>query len=369
MTTQGTVGPVPAQVQVGSESLTIHRAWPRGRSDEAQVVLVEGRDALGRLRAGRLWLQPDSGLGWRVSRSHLAPAGRDPKLPELAAAAAQGDLLVHRYGRRAVVRRRQDVVKIVRPGEGASVATAARHGYDLARSAGFAAPRVRGVSTSSVSFSILPGRSLHELGGVLTTAEWSRWWDRWADRWTRLAQPWPAGRKEDAPAPHTAHDEVLVLRRWLDWVTGLEALPTILQHRVTERVAAVTSELISRPAQALVISHRDLHDKQMLAADSSLGLLDFDTVALAEPALDLANLAVHAHLRAAQGLWSARHSQIAQDAVDRVVATRGVDHRRMAAYAEATRLRLACLYAVRPPYRELALGWAAEETATARRPW
>jgi hypothetical protein len=57
--------------------------------------------------------------------------------------------------------------------------------------------------------------------------------------------------------------------------------------------------LAGAPAAPL---HRDLHDGQVLiAADGGIGVLDFDTLAAGDPALDLANLLVHFELRSAQG--------------------------------------------------------------------
>lgn len=348
-------GPVPGQVQFGEDVLTVERAWPRGRRDGAEVILVEGHDRSGRLRAARLRLRPSTGLGWHVSTIQVAPPGDDPKLPDLHEASRGGRLVVHRYGRRAVVRCADRVVKVVRPGDGPVIASAARQGEQMAVAAGFTAPEVLRTGRGQVSFSILPGRSLHELGGVVPRREWSRWWAHWATLWTALAQPSGVHRLPD----HSAHDEAVVLRRWLERVIRLEALPTGLSHQVTSRADAVITDLVTQPAQALVLSHRDLHDKQMLAHERSLGLLDFDTVALAEPALDLANLWVHAQLRADQGLWSRGHSEVAQRAIREVARDLAVSDDRFATYAEASRLRLACLYAFRPRYRDLALAWAA----------
>lgn len=350
-----TTGPVPGQVQLGEDVLTVDRAWPRGRREGAEVLLVEGRDRSGRLRAAQLRLRPSPGLGWHVTDITSAPPSTDPRLPDLDEVARGGRLVVHRYGKRAVVQGADRFVKVVRPGDGPAVARAARHGEQLAQRAGFAAPRVLQSGPGQVSFSILPGRSLHELGGVVTHREWSRWWARWGERWTVLARPAAADRLPE----HTAHDEAVVLRRWLERVAGLEALPTELSQRVSGRVEAVTTDLVTQPAPALVVSHCDLHDKQMLAHGTNLGLLDFDTVALAEPALDLANLWVHAQLRADQGLWSRGHREVAQRVVQEVADTLRVGDDRFATYAEATRLRLACLYSFRPRHRDLALAWAA----------
>lgn len=362
-------GPVPTTVEHGGEVVTVLRAWPRSRRDDAEVVLAEGPDRTGRTRAVELRLVPAEGLGWRVARTRLAPYAMDPKLPDLATAAHGGQVVVHRYGKRAVVRLPDRFVKVVRPGDGPAMAAAARQGEQIAARAGFAAPAVLDATRGMASFSVLPGRSLHELGGVVSHARWSRWWQRWADQWTTLAQSTGGAVQDGAdPGPgavstglprHTAHDEVVNLRRWLDRVARLEALPTELTQAVMARAEQVTTELVSQEAQELVVSHRDLHDKQLLADDDSLGVLDFDTVALAEPALDLANLWVHTVLRVDQGLWSNGHGEVVRQAVQAVADDLQVTPDRFATYAEATRLRLACLYAFRPRHRRLAMAWAA----------
>lgn len=368
-----TAGPVPSTIDHAGDLITVARAWPRARRDDAEVVLAEGPDQQGRIRAIELRLVPADGLGWRIARTRVAPYGMDPKLPDLATVADGGTVIVHRYGKRAVVRLADRFVKVVRPDDGPAIAAAARQGQQIAARAGFDAPEVLESSRGAASFSVLPGRSLHELGGVVTHQQWSRWWQRWADQWVTLARGTGAegwlGRshaddlpddlvRDDLPR-HTAHDEVVNLRRWLDRVARLEALPTELSQLVTTRAAQVTSNLVTQEPQELVISHRDLHDKQLLADGDSLGVLDFDTVALAEPALDLANLWVHALLRVDQGLWSRSHGEVVQQAVRTVARELEVTPERFATYAEATRLRLACLYAFRPRHRRLALAWAA----------
>lgn len=359
-------GPVPSSVEYGDDLITVLRAWPRARRDEAEVVLAEGPDRAGRTRAIELRLVPAEDLGWRITRTRVTPYGRDPKLPDLAEAANGGTVVVHRYGKRAVVRLSDRFIKVVRSGEGPAMAAAARTGQQLAAQAGFDAPEVLEATRGLAAFSVLPGRSLHELGGVVTHQQWTRWWDRWAEQWTTLARGAGEGSHREAAGAgqtslphHTAHDEVVNLQRWLDRVTRLEALPAELHQTVQGRAQRVTSDLLSQESQDLVVSHRDLHDKQLLADGDSLGILDFDTVALAEPALDLANLWVHALLRVDQGLWSRRHGEVVQRAVQSVANDLAVTPSRFDTYAEATRLRLACLYAFRPRHRRLALAWAA----------
>lgn len=361
-------GPVPSVLDLeGGDTLTVGRAWPRTVRDGARILLVEGRDGAGRLRAARLQLRR-SGDRWAVAESRVVPPGGDPRLPDLAHAAVGGTLVVHRYGRRAVVARDDSYVKVVRPGQGPAVAQAARHGRALALAAGFDAPTVEDVGDGQVTFGVLPGQSLHEFGARLTTTEWSRWWGRWATAWPVLARPDARDMGAQHLPRHSARDEAAVLRRWVDHVTAFEALPEVSRRRLGERAEAVSHALAHGPAQHPVVSHRDLHDKQVLAHSGSLGLLDFDTVALAEPALDLANLFVHAGLRADQALWSPCHRDIAQRAVLTVAEQTGVDLGRFETYAEATRIRLACLYAFRPAHRDLARNWAGTPLASAPLP-
>lgn len=102
--------------------------------------------------------------------------------------------------------------------------------------------------------------------------------------------------------------------------------------------------------------HRDLHDQQLLFDGARLGLLALDTAALGEPELDLANLSVHLELRATQGLLDPALRAAGQEAVTVVSRALGADPARLALHAEATRLRLACVYAFRPRWRTLAQG-------------
>src|SRR5690606_31955585 len=76
---------------------------------------------------------------------------------------------------------------------------------------------------------------------------------------------------------------------------------------------------------------------------------------------DLANLAVHARLRQAQGRWSPAATATVLEAVARVAGASGVEAARMRLAQRATVARLAAVYAFRPPWRETVLRWAAHE--------
>nr|MBA3329220.1 phosphotransferase [Solirubrobacterales bacterium] len=111
----------------------------------------------------------------------------------------------------------------------------------------------------------------------------------------------------------------------------------------------VAARLCGGLAGALVTVHRDLHDKQLLVDDEgAVGILDFDTLATGEAALDLGNLVVHLELRALQGACTAGAARAAREALLDAYAPDEALLVRAGTYAQATRLRLACLYALRP---------------------
>ncbi len=82
-------------------------------------------------------------------------------------------------------------------------------------------------------------------------------------------------------------------------------------------------------------------------------MIDCDTLALADPTLDLANLLVHLEFRGGTG--GAR--RVGEQAVREMAAEQRVPLQRMAAHATSTRLLLAFVYAVRPQWQELAARW------------
>lgn len=353
---------VPETVGAGEEQLEVDRAWPSDRTDEQgrRLLVLEGRDSRGRVRAARAWMCPTPAGGRRVGDVTVLPAGQDAKLPDLPAWADEGTVVVHRFGKRAVVATGDSYVKVVRRQAATRVVQQAGQGYLLAQAAGIDAPRVTGLGPGWVQCSVLSGRSWHDWGIDGMGAEaWSRSWRTWAQRWPLLVthDAEVAGMSE-----YTGRDEGATLSRWTAAVREWSMLPPALEEVVLERADAV-SALLEQPGQPLVVAHRDLHDKQMLvdAATGRLGLLDFDTAAWAEPALDLANLAVHVQWRVAQGLWAPERADVALAEISRVRSALGVSADRFEAYAESTRVRLACIYLFRPRYRQLALRWVAQQ--------
>lgn len=357
--------------------LNVHRAWPR---DGGRLTFEATDTDGGQIRAGTI--EADGSV-------RLSPFAEDPVLSGLPGAAALGQLLVHRYKRRAVVRDDAGFTKLLAPGKAEGVAGAHRLMRTLAHPSGIVVPDVVVQHQGSVTLTAVHGTSLHELGRGSTTGgnadgasahdgagTWEKAWQQWAQRWPLLAIAQDSVEqnsvlrqssvsKQNSVEPgsialptHTARDECRTVARWVNKAQEFEALP-VEPARLQRASSQVARLLISGAPQAAVLSHRDLHDKQLLFNPDSgaIGMIDCDTVAVAEPALDLANLLVHVDFRRAQGVYSPAAAQTAHRSVLRAAATMGVSDARLRAYAAATRLRLACLYAFRPQYQALAHRW------------
>ncbi len=343
--------PVPDSVRVGGREWTIERVWP-ARVGDSRVPL-EARTA-GVVRGG--YAEPDGRIAL------LAP-DEDTRLPALGAVGRAGRLVAHRPGRRAVVRLAADrgYAKVVASGKAPRIVDA--HDRGRAFSAGFRIPPALAheFDPSAVTrFGALNGRSFGELGGdgTVTDAAWERIWDEWADGWLAAMSSAPA---DDLPV-HDAHDEAAIVRTWAAHATPLLGGDVA---RTAERVVA----RLEVAGAASTLSHRDLHDGQLLwHPEEGIGLIDLDTCARADPGLDLGNLAAHADFAARQGRWPTKRAGIAVAAVATAAAALGVDAERLAAWRSAARLRIACVNVLRPRWRAAARAeWASVDEEARRR--
>jgi aminoglycoside phosphotransferase (APT) family kinase protein len=344
-----------AALGVAAGPLRLRRAWPDGPGR----LTCEHLAADGALLAG----QTGADLARIVEQTRRrgpaalldAPAplllqarGADRRLDALGAVLAEpgAQLLVHRAERRAVVRTNGTYVKVVRPKRGERLARTARAAERAARDAPFATAAVVAARPEAgvVRFAALSGRTLHD---ALPTAD-------------AAAAAGAAGAAlrglHDLPAPAGVplHDGAAAAGELERWSGALRAHARpgspagALADAVAERAPEVGDRLRALRAETGLV-HRDLHDKQVLVgAGGAVGLLDFDTLAAGDAALDLANLLVHLDLRALQGHCSADAARAAREAVLAAYAPSEALAGRAAVYAAATRLRLVCVYAFRP---------------------
>lgn len=346
-------------------AVRIHRAWPRGDGS----LVVEGREVRsGRIRAGRIGAD---------GRASLVPFRNDRALPGLDSELPAGELLVHRLKRRAVVRADGQYTKFLARGKAAAVRDAHLAVAAGLAGSGVAAPDVVSSDAHSVTLSAVPGTSLHDLGRRLDAGTqlaagpgavhepgpmvaWNRAWEHWADRWPAFVGAPISNGALAAARVHSAQDEVRTVDRWVGLAVAFDALD-VSEERL-RRVAASIARSLLNGASPSRLAHRDLHDKQVIVDldRKSVGIIDCDTLALAEPALDLANLSIHLDFREAQGLLAGGAAAAGRRCVHEVAETLSVPLPRFEAYAAATALRLACVYAFRPPYRKVACTWFNE---------
>jgi len=157
---------------------------------------------------------------------------------------------------------------------------------------------------------------------------------------------WIAGTPPTEAIPqHTIADEIKILK------TRSEVFHRILKNphpKAKELVKRTISSLENLGETELVLSHRDLHDKQILTSSTGTTLLDLDLLAVADPALDPGNIIAHSRLRVLQGLpipWQELASEISKG-----TKKRGVSRDRMIAWTASTLCRLALIYCRRERY-------------------
>lgn len=355
-----------AQQRLGliSTALRLRRVWPRSQNH----LLLEFSAGGGNVVAGQ-WIADTEQLEYAARKTRLnsrrknarviiQPSlgiilqadGADRRMPALAELAARpgARLLVHRPEQRAVVRlelpQERRYAKVVPPERALPFMANARA---LEKIAGrtFSVPELLAadLETGILSYSALPGRSLYDLLGTEHLISAAR-----AAGETLLA----LHSVSDFPhvSCHGAAEEIAMLRLWLDHV---ETFLPRLYSRLNDAAPPVFKKLAAAQSEWVVL-HRDLYDKQtFFCRNQPVGLLDFDTLARGEPALDIANALVHFELRTLQRRLTAEKAAAASTAFLEGYQPKPCVGARLNSYVDAARLRLACVYAFRPPHKDL----------------
>lgn len=342
--------PLDAIDDTGTHWRTV-RAWPdKVPGDYLLEVLTPGRKGV---RAAH------------VRRGHfeLVPLD-DPGMPALRMEARRGEVIAHRPHKRAVIRAKDEYIKVFRPGRAVVSAERCEQMRHLLPTGTFEAPTIIRSSTDVIVYGSIPGRTLRELGEdpKVSDETFAGIWAQWSRVWVaQFAAPHAATeRKILAALPlHPPEKEATDVWLWVNrWVHHNENVPESSPGRDALRAKAheVTESLLRSSPDPLLWAHGDLHDKQVICTNgrSPLGLLDFDAAARAEAARDLANLDVHLALRHHLHLLTPDRYAIAHAQVLAASTDLHVTPARFHAYAAATRLRLACLYSFRPGFGSVA---------------
>jgi aminoglycoside phosphotransferase (APT) family kinase protein len=348
----------------------LRRAWPRGPERllldlvptepmDSEPVAAQWFAAPGRAAAVAAATVAASASGPFV----LQPGGADRRLPAVADRLRRPGtrLIGHRPERRAVLRGPDGgFTKIVRRDRWSRLLATAR----LAEALPLPTPRILDADpvAASVTTAPLPGRTLTELLPDGSGPDAGRAAGRALAALHRV-DPRTA-RFRDLPR-HDLAAEQAVTDSWLRQVREHRAITWPVETAAPPFPEPVEGQAASigpgpstgsgkeiptdhcRPDQRTLI-HRDLHDGQLLIdGDGRAGVLDFDLLAVGDPALDLANLLEHLQLRADQGLLSDPAPLI--DAVLAGYDPAAAIMSRIPTYRELTRRRLAAVYAFRPP--------------------
>lgn len=337
------------------------RGWPRSHTH----VLLE-LDTPSGSRGAEWWADARSA---HEAAGHLPaaqvldgvlihPRTCDPELPRFAERLAAGEqVVVHRPGRRAVLRAghpQAPFTKVTRRRR-APDAVARHTSVQAVIGADARTAPILDHGPDWISTGALPGRTLLALGrdASVSGAELAGAWHMLG----RALQALHAASPDRAPQLDDWHGpthEVATTRRWLDPVLGWGMLPQIDPAGIDALLAPLQEVPCGQVRTGLL--HRDLHDQQVLIAPGHWrpGLLDLDTAAWGEPALDVANVLAHLDLRVRQDLLTPWRAAAAREAFLGALGPDSTTWSRVGAYLMAARLRLSAVYALRPRWRATA---------------
>jgi aminoglycoside phosphotransferase (APT) family kinase protein len=150
-------------------------------------------------------------------------------------------------------------------------------------------------------------------------------------------------------APWTAADELAQLKAW----TGAAGVPFPELGAALARLTSTLEARIPDQPRFPVTLHRDFYDKQVLFHDGTAALLDLDTAAAGDPALDVENFLAHVTLRGLQDPGRLDELESAGRAFRLGYGTRLPGEGRLAWWRAASLGRLAILYVLRPRWRSI----------------
>ena len=326
---------------VDAQGRTVPGQWFADRADTARLL-----EKFQRLGQKAILVEPGDGL-----QVVLQPGGADVRLPVLQQMLGQSgaEIVSHRPGRRAVIRYADGhgvrYAKVIRSSRIERILAAHRlvEGMEN-RAFAIATIEQADVEAGVVRMHPIEGDNLHDLAksdheGYIRGC-------RVAGQALRSLH----GSVDGGLPIHGASQEVAMLQ---ERVRSAEVFVPRLGRVIGHMAKAVCAALENATTDATRI-HRDFYDKQVvIGSEGQPGLLDFDTLACGESALDIANMLGHLELRVLQGLCSeAIAKRAARAFLDGYEPTEAV-RTRIGAYLDATRLRLAILYAFWPKWASI----------------
>ena len=152
------------------------------------------------------------------------------------------------------------------------------------------------------------------------------------------------------PGRHTIEDEMGLLKGWVAVVS--QVYPG-MKATFEEAFSAVRYALNECRSFEPTLVHRDFYEKQVLVDGDQAILIDFDTLCLSDPTIDVGNFLAHLRLAGLQRLGSVERLEEVFLAAYRPGPSQGLPAR-VEAYTKSSLLRLACLHSLWPQWSHLA---------------
>lgn len=278
-----------------------------------------------------------------LDRVDAVDPARDRKLPGLVSLLERGRLVAYRAGRRATVRIGDRFAKVLRPGRTTDIAQ--RHDA-LAAIDAPSFPRVPSVVEHDEGAGVLlletvPGTPLHDLLGETVSLD---------DATVDAIAASILGFQSGTPSPLEVF-ECDPPRSLAEWA----AIVRPHDRELAARANDLASQLPALSDATPVLSHGDLHDRNVFVDGERVAWIDLDLTALGHPATDVGNLCAHFVLRALQrrGDAAAGHALAARLADAVAHSDTGPDRQDIDRQGAATLIRLACVYRFRSGFDRL----------------
>ena len=146
---------------------------------------------------------------------------------------------------------------------------------------------------------------------------------------------------------HFWEDEIRIMSQWVSQAVQLFPVIAVDTSHLLEQII-LKGNAANDPVKAPV--HRDFYDKQIMVSHHKVTFLDFDSLALGDPAIDVGNFIAHLKLRGIQSTGNPGHF----GGIKRKFTNTYLKHAQMVSqenillYTSAALLRLACVYLFRP---------------------
>jgi aminoglycoside phosphotransferase (APT) family kinase protein len=164
----------------------------------------------------------------------------------------------------------------------------------------------------------------------------------------------------------TAQDELAVVRRWSRSIAWL--IPDLAQQSQTIADGLSAMNVLAGSVPQATI-HRDFYEKQLILSPNHVTLLDLDTLAGGDPAVDLGNFLAHTLLREVTARGSGEFlGVLARRFLEGYQSRRGpVSRSHLAFYLATSLFRLGAVHALRSKTaRHRGTLWSAAEKCLSR---